>query len=125
MFNILLIRYADGAVYAVVVMALVTPLGSIFWMFFTTEPYFRWHPVFDQTTIYVLVVLVIMMPAVVMYTYFSGGEEELPAPTNKEVAPPSDSNRSNNTARKPRANTVMAPEQRRSIPRVRSAPELV
>ncbi len=75
MFNLLLIKYTDGAVYSVIVQALVTPLATIFWTLFKAEPNFRWFPVFDQSTIYVLGGLVIMMPSVIMYTIFSGEAE--------------------------------------------------
>ncbi len=72
MFNLLLIKYTDGAVYSVIVQALVTPLATIFWTLFKAEPTFMWFPVFNQSTIYVLGGLVIMMPSVIMYTIFSG-----------------------------------------------------
>ncbi|XP_070561457.1 crt homolog 3-like [Ptychodera flava] len=75
LFNFLLIRFADGAVYLVVVQALNTPLAALFWTLFTLKPYFHWNPVFDLATAFTLAGLAIMMPAVVMYRYFSDQEE--------------------------------------------------
>ncbi|XP_071944135.1 crt homolog 3-like [Antedon mediterranea] len=69
LFNILLVRFAEGAIYLVIVQSLVTPCGAIFWTFFKSEPSFHWHPVFNLATGFTLLGLVIMVPAVVMYNY--------------------------------------------------------
>ena len=68
---LLLVKYAEGAIYMVVVRALVTPLGSLFWTVFQAEPFFAWHPTFTITTGFILGGLAVMMPAVVMYSIFS------------------------------------------------------
>ncbi len=87
MFNLLLIKYTDGAVYSVIVQALVTPLATIFWTLFKAEPTFTWFPVFDQSTVYVLGGLTIMMPSVIMYTVFSGDEEQSQAALGIRATP--------------------------------------
>ena len=89
MFNLLLIKYTDGAVYSVIVQALVTPLATIFWTLFKAEPTFTWFPVFDQNTVYVLGGLAIMMPSVVMYTVFSGDAEQSQAASGIGTIPDS------------------------------------
>ncbi|CAH1773512.1 unnamed protein product [Owenia fusiformis] len=70
-FMFLLIRYAEGAIYAVIVIALVTPLGTLWWTLFQSSPQFAWGPVFNETTVFTLIGLSIMMPGVIMYNYFS------------------------------------------------------
>ncbi|CAH1773513.1 unnamed protein product [Owenia fusiformis] len=74
MFQFLLIRYAEGAIYAVIVTALVTPLGTLWWTLFQSSPEFAWGPVFNETTVFTLLGLSIMMPGVIMYNYFSQQE---------------------------------------------------
>ncbi|XP_077998905.1 uncharacterized protein LOC144451867 [Glandiceps talaboti] len=77
LFNFLLIRFADGAVYLVVVQALNTPLAALFWTFFKLDnSSFYWNPVFDLATAFTLGGLAIMTPAVVMYRYFGDLEAE-------------------------------------------------
>ncbi|XP_070549294.1 crt homolog 3-like [Ptychodera flava] len=68
-FNFLLLRHSDGAIYLVVVQALVTPLGAIFWTLFVPKPYFHWYPQFDLATGFTVAGLIIMMPAVTVYHY--------------------------------------------------------
>ena len=72
-FSVLLIRYAEGAVFAVVVLALVTPIVTLFWMFFESLPEIHFAPKFDLAMVFVLIGLVVMMPAVIMYAYLSNG----------------------------------------------------
>nr|XP_054750621.1 uncharacterized protein LOC129256445 [Lytechinus pictus] len=74
LFIFLLVRFAEGAVYLVIVQALVTPLGAIFWTLFNPDPSFHWKPVFNLATAFVLGGLVIMVPAVVFYNYFGNRE---------------------------------------------------
>ena len=69
-----LVRFAEGAVYLVVVQAITTPLGSLFFTFFQAEPTFHWGPEFNITVAFRLVGLCIIVPAVVFYNYF--GERE-------------------------------------------------
>ncbi|XP_071499392.1 chloroquine resistance transporter-like [Diadema antillarum] len=76
LFIFLLVRFAEGAVYLVVVQALVTPLGALFWTLFSSDPSFHWHPVFNLATGFVLAGLLIMVPAVVMYNYFGAQERK-------------------------------------------------
>ncbi|XP_072025556.1 crt homolog 1-like [Amphiura filiformis] len=64
-----LVRFAEGAVYLVVVQAITTPLGSLFFTFFKPEP-FRWDPEFNITVAFRLAGLCIIVPAVVFYNYF-------------------------------------------------------
>ncbi len=72
-FSVLLIRYAEGAVFTVVVLALVTPLVTLFWMFFESLPQIHFDPRFDLAMVFVLIGVVVMMPAVIMYAYLSNG----------------------------------------------------
>ena len=72
-FSVLLIRYAEGAVFTVVVLALVTPIVTLFWMFFESLPEIHFAPKFDLAMVFVLLGLVVMMPAVIMYAYLSNG----------------------------------------------------
>ncbi|XP_077985154.1 uncharacterized protein LOC144439444 [Glandiceps talaboti] len=75
-FGFLLLRYADGAIYLVIVQAMVTPLGALFWTVFSAEPHFHWHPVFDLATGFTIAGLVIMTPAVILYRQFGQKEEK-------------------------------------------------
>ncbi|XP_071944136.1 crt homolog 3-like [Antedon mediterranea] len=76
LFIILLVRFAEGAIYLVIVQSLVTPCGAIFWTFFKPEPSFHWHPVFNLATGFTLLGLVIMVPAVVMYNYLGKKDDD-------------------------------------------------
>lgn len=84
LFIFLLVRFAEGAVYAVIVQALVTPLGAIFWTLFMPDPSFHWEPVFNLATAFVLGGLVIMVPAVVFYNYFGSQEAKKAAEKQAE-----------------------------------------
>lgn len=73
----LLVKYAEGAIYLVVVQAMVTPLGALFWTFFVPTPYFHWDPHFLQlSTFFIMLGILIMVPAVAMYNYFGMKEEK-------------------------------------------------
>lgn len=77
LFQFLLIEYAEGAVFAAVVQSLVGPTATIFWTFFQfneKENLFRWHPVFNETTVFTIVGLLLMVPGVMLYNYFSNKE---------------------------------------------------
>lgn len=84
-FSVLLIRFTDGAVFTVIVMALVTPLSTLFWNLFSATPQFHWEPFFDPATILLLLGLCIMMPAVILYTYFGTEAAGAPSDHSKEV----------------------------------------
>ncbi|XP_046340537.1 uncharacterized protein LOC124121566 [Haliotis rufescens] len=74
LFQFLLIEYAEGAVYAVVVQSMVTPLATLFWTLFKFDVpnnHFFWSPDFNITTGFTLGGLVIIVPTVIMYNYFS------------------------------------------------------
>ncbi|XP_065182759.1 uncharacterized protein LOC135813609 isoform X2 [Sycon ciliatum] len=66
----LLIKYSSGAVYLVVVEALVTPLGAIFWFLFQLDPRARvhWKPTYHRHgSMFTLAGLLVVMLAVVCY----------------------------------------------------------
>ncbi|XP_067658087.1 crt homolog 3-like [Haliotis asinina] len=74
LFQFLLIEYAEGAVYAVVVQSMVTPLATLFWTLFKFDVqnnHFYWSPEFNITTAFTLGGLLIIVPTVIMYNYFS------------------------------------------------------
>ena len=77
LFQYLLIQYAEGAVYAVVVQALIAPTVTLFWTLFKYDERadtFGWNPNFNTTTAFTLAGLCIMIPGVVLYNYFSNKE---------------------------------------------------
>eukprot|EP00117_Sycon_ciliatum_P002489 scpid62393/ scgid7693/ len=66
----LLIKYSSGAVYLVVVQALVTPLGAVFWFLFQLDPRARvhWKPTYHRHgSMFTLAGLLVVMLAVVCY----------------------------------------------------------
>lgn len=72
----LLVKFSEGAIYLVVVQAMVTPLGALFWTFFRPVPTFHWDPHFLQLpTFFIMLGIAIMVPAVAMYNYFGVKEE--------------------------------------------------
>ncbi|ESO84332.1 hypothetical protein LOTGIDRAFT_236301 [Lottia gigantea] len=74
LFQFLLIEYAEGAVYAVVVQSLVTPSATLFWTLFKFQAgkdHFFWSPQFNITTAFTLGGLCILVPTIIMYNYFS------------------------------------------------------
>ncbi|KAK3104794.1 hypothetical protein FSP39_010283 [Pinctada imbricata] len=86
LFQYLLIQYAEGAVYAVVVQAMIAPLVTVFWAVFQYENesgVFRWHPTFNTTTGFTIAGLCIIIPGVVLYNYFSSKETK--ETTDKEL----------------------------------------
>ena len=70
LFSILLIRFAEGAVFTVIIMTFATPLVTLFWTLFSPDPSLHWAPVLDLTAGFLLVGVVIMMPSVGMYAFF-------------------------------------------------------
>ncbi|PIK54190.1 hypothetical protein BSL78_08920 [Apostichopus japonicus] len=71
----LLVKFSRGAVYLVVVQAMVTPLGAFYWTFFEPAP-FRWEPhILQLSTFFIMLGIAIMVPAVAMYNYFGMKEE--------------------------------------------------
>ena len=77
----LLVKYAEGAIWLVVVQALVTPLGSLFFTLFSVDPppgqthgTFHWDPNFNLAVAFRFAGLLILVPTVVFYNYF--GEQE-------------------------------------------------
>lgn len=73
----LVIQRAEGAVFAVVVQATVTPLAALFWTFFkfhVDQDRLSWDPEFTETTAFIVGGLLIIVPAVVLYNVFSTWE---------------------------------------------------
>ncbi|KAK7490961.1 hypothetical protein BaRGS_00017833 [Batillaria attramentaria] len=87
LFQFLLIKYAEGAVFAVVVQSLVTPLATLFWTFFKFDvptDHFYWDPQFTETTAFTIGGLLIIVPAVILYNVFSKQEAAQPTESNKQ-----------------------------------------
>lgn len=79
LFQYLLIQYTEGAVYAVVVQAMISPMVSIFWNLFQFDAknnIFSWNPQFTTTTAFTVAGLALMVPGVFMYHYFSNKESK-------------------------------------------------
>lgn len=74
----LLVKYSDGAIYAVLVSSLNAPMGAIFWMLFHLDRFshFSWKPTFDTSRVYVFVGLLIIVPAVGLYNFIGIVDEE-------------------------------------------------
>ena len=65
-----MLRYTEGATWAAVVAALVTPLGGMFWLFFELDSetnWFGWNPNFNSSSIYIIVGLLYMSPFIYFY----------------------------------------------------------
>ena len=79
LFSLMLIKYADGAIYLVIVNALVNPISGVFWTLFALrgrDSKFYWAPTFNAATIYVLAGLAMMVPAVVIYNMLGRKEKQ-------------------------------------------------
>lgn len=79
LFQFLLIQYAEGSVFAVIVQAMVTPIVTVFWTLFNYNQdtnVFKWNPVFNTTTGFTLAGLSIIVPGVFLYNYFSRKEAQ-------------------------------------------------
>lgn len=72
LFSVLLLKFSNGAVYLATVQLLPTPLCAFFWTLFEIDEMaaFSWHPVFYDSTIYVIVGFLISVVGVVLYNYF-------------------------------------------------------
>ncbi|KAK7093967.1 crt homolog 3-like [Littorina saxatilis] len=74
LFQFLLIQKAEGAIFAVVVQSMTTPLATLFWTFFKFDvpsDRFYWDPEFTETTGFTVGGLVMIVPAVILYNLFS------------------------------------------------------
>ena len=78
---IFLLKYAEGAIWLVLVQALVTPLSSLFFTLFSVAPppgqdhgTFHWDPTFDLAVAFRFLGLAILVPTIIFYNYF--GEKE-------------------------------------------------
>ena len=75
----LMLRYTEGATWAAIVSALVTPLAAIFWFFFQIpdggdlEAYWNW----DNSDIFIIVGLLFMAPFIFLYDKETQKQEQL------------------------------------------------
>ena len=79
LFQFLLIQYAEGAIYAAVVQACISPLAALFWTLFKFDvknDHFYWDPVLTETTGFTFVGVCLIVPAVILYNYFSIQDEK-------------------------------------------------
>ena len=77
--GLMLIKYAEGAVYLVIVNALITPVGTFFLTLFQLENdtgKFYWKPEVDVATWYALAGVFLMVPAVIWYNYLGNREKK-------------------------------------------------
>ncbi|RDD45578.1 hypothetical protein TrispH2_003513 [Trichoplax sp. H2] len=71
LFSLLLIRYTDGANYLVIIQALVTPLVAFFWTLFSSKNGIHWYPHFTLSTGFIIASVLVIVPCVLLYNYFS------------------------------------------------------
>ena len=105
----MLIKYSSGAIYSVLVQVLVTPVATLFWTFFAAEPSIHWAPLFNLATVFVVVGLLIMVPSIMFYTYFT--DQPVVEPIEIDVPEPVISD-------------PVLPAPTDNIQRVRSAPRI-
>ena len=105
----MLIKYSSGAIYSVLVQVLVTPVATLFWTFFAAEPSIHWAPLFNLATVFVVVGLLIMVPSIMFYTYFT--DQPVVEPIEIDVPEPVISD-------------PVLPAPTDNIQRVRSAPHI-
>jgi drug/metabolite transporter (DMT)-like permease len=77
--SLMLIKYAEGAVYLVIVNALITPVGTFFNTLFQLNPNngdFYWGPSVDVDFYYALAGIALLVPAVVGYHYLGQSEQK-------------------------------------------------
>ncbi|XP_046559199.1 uncharacterized protein LOC124268213 isoform X2 [Haliotis rubra] len=77
LFHFLLIKHAEGAILASLVQAMRTPIASIFWTLYHYNEdldLLYWSPEFNITTCFLIGGLIIVMPAMLVYNYFSNEE---------------------------------------------------
>ena len=72
----ILLRYSEGAIFAALVASMATPIEAIWWSFFTPTPHYQWKPHFSIATVYVISGLIVMVPGVFLYNWFSLKEKE-------------------------------------------------
>lgn len=88
----LLLRHSENAIYIGIVNAVITPLGALWWSLFTTYPAFGWQPSFSSPTYYVLAGLIIIVPSVSFYNWFSIQDEKQEAHEQRRIKNQSDYN---------------------------------
>jgi drug/metabolite transporter (DMT)-like permease len=77
--GLMLIKYAEGAVYLVIVNALITPFGTFFNTLFQLNPNngnFYWGPSVDVDFYYALAGITLLVPAVIGYHYLGQKETQ-------------------------------------------------
>ena len=77
--SLMLIKYAEGAVYLVIVNALITPVGTFFNTLFQLDSVngdFYWGPAVDVDFYYALAGIALIVPAVVGYYYLGQSEKQ-------------------------------------------------
>lgn len=73
--QILLVLYADGAVYSAVIMSTNFPIAAIFWSLFQSNGFtVTWHPVFSIYTAFSLAGIALLVPSVAAYEYITWKE---------------------------------------------------
>ncbi|RDD40526.1 hypothetical protein TrispH2_007308 [Trichoplax sp. H2] len=78
---LLLLRYSDGAIYLVIVQAIIPPIVAIFWTLFTLKGGFHWHPRFTDSSAFVFAGIIVILPCIIIYNYLTLKEEK--AESNK------------------------------------------
>eukprot|EP00118_Oscarella_pearsei_P025781 m.308763 g.308763 ORF g.308763 m.308763 type:complete len:449 (+) comp44711_c0_seq1:82-1428(+) len=77
--SLMLIKYAEGAVYLVIVNALITPVGTFFLTLFQLDGNtgkFFWKPEVDVATWYAIAGVAMMVPAVIGYNFLGQREKK-------------------------------------------------
>lgn len=88
LFQFLLIQYTEGAVFAVIVQALVSPIAALFWNLFrydATTDVFEYKPTMNTTTGFTFSGLLLIFPGVILYNYFSSKEAASKKNLDKEL----------------------------------------
>lgn len=88
LFQFLLIQYAEGAVFAVIVQAMVSPIAALFWNLFQFDPVtnvFQYKPTMNTTTAFTFSGLLLIFPGVILYNYFSSQEAKEKMPADRET----------------------------------------
>ena len=87
LFQFLLIQYAEGAIYASVVQACISPLAALFWTLFKYDvksDHFYWHPVLTETTGFTFVGVCLIVPGIMLYNYFSIQDDKKKEKSNEK-----------------------------------------
>jgi uncharacterized membrane protein YjjP (DUF1212 family) len=88
LFQFLLIQYAEGAVFAVIVQAIVSPIAALFWNLFRYDAgtdVFEYKPTMNTTTAFTFSGLLLIFPGVILYNYFSSKEAASKKYLDKEL----------------------------------------